>query len=126
MFLLRHINRHLLHFERYSEVVRFISAVTVLLESEEESRVNHSFPAYCMAPHGSVGRPMFDIPREHLEYLINYDISFSKIAHALGVSKSTIKRRVREYGISVRSQEGILSDSELEALILLSSFANNN
>ena len=36
MFRLRHINRHLLHFERYTEVVRSISAVIVLLESEEE------------------------------------------------------------------------------------------
>ena len=28
-----------------------------------------------------------------------------------------IKRRVREYGISVRLQEGILSDNELDALV---------
>jgi len=117
MFRLRHINRHLLHFERYTEVVRSISAVIVLLESEEESRVNHNFPGYCVAPCGSVGRPKFDITREQLEYMINYNISLSKIAHALGVSKSTIKQRVREYGISVRLQEGILSDSELEALV---------
>ena len=117
MFRLRHVNRHLFHFERYTEVVRSISAVLVLLESEEESRVNHNFPGYCVAPRGSVGRPKFDITREQLEYMINFDISLSKIAHALGVSKSTIKRRVREYGISVRLQEGILSDSELEALV---------
>ena len=53
MFRLRHINRHLLHFERYTEVVRSISAVIVFLESEEESRVNHNFPEYCVAPCGS-------------------------------------------------------------------------
>ena len=88
-----------------------------MLESEEESRVNNNFPSYCVAPIGSVGRRKFDIPREQLEYVINYDISTAKIALALGLSKNTIKRRVREYGISVRSQEGVLSDDEPEALV---------
>ena len=53
MFRLRHIKRHLLHFERYTKVVRAISAVIVLLESEEESSVNHNFPGYCVAPRGN-------------------------------------------------------------------------
>ena len=39
MFRLRHINRHLLHSERYTEVVRSISAVIVLLESDLSKRV---------------------------------------------------------------------------------------
>ena len=40
-------------------------------------------------PSGAAGRPKFDIPQEQLQYLIDYEISMTKIAQALGVSKST-------------------------------------
>ena len=49
--------------------------------------------------------------------MIDYDISISKIAIVLGVSKSTIKQCIREYGISVQTQEGVLTDSELDTLV---------
>ena len=117
MFRLQQINRHLFYLERFSEIVQSISAVIVLLESVDESRANHNFDGCSATPSGLVGRPKFDIPREQLEYMIDYDISISKIAIALGVSKSTIKRRIREYGISVQTQEGVLTDSELDTLV---------
>lgn len=65
----------------------------------------------------AVGRPKFVIPREQLVYMLDYDISVSDIAHALGVSKSTIKRRLREYGISVRCQQEVLTDAALDELV---------
>ena len=121
MFRLRHINRHLLHSERYTEVVRSISAVIVLLESDLSKRVGLITTfldiAWLLVVPLEGQSLILQKTREQLEYMIDYDISLSKIAHALGVSKSTIKRRVREYGISVRLQEGILSDNELEALV---------
>ena len=40
-------------------------------------------------PSGAAGRPKFDIPQQQLPYLIDYEISMTKIAQALGVSKST-------------------------------------
>ena len=40
----------------------------------------------------------------------------TKIAQALGVSKSTIKQRIREYGISVRWRV-VLDDSGLDTLV---------
>ena len=46
-----------------------------------------------------------------------YDISVSDIAQALGVSKSTIKRRLREYGITIRVQQAIVTDTELDELV---------
>ena len=67
-------------------------------------------------PNGAAGRPKFDIPQEQLQYLIDYEISMTKIAQALGVSKSTIKRRVREHGISVGPRV-VLDDSELDILV---------
>ena len=65
---------------------------------------------------GSVGRPKFNIPPEQLEYMVGYNISAPDIARA-GVSKSTIKRRLQEYGISIKSQRTILTDSELDTLV---------
>ena len=40
-------------------------------------------------PSGAAGRSKFDIPQEQLQYLIDYEISMTKIAQALGESKST-------------------------------------
>ena len=42
-----------------------------------------------LVPSGAAGRPKFDIPQEQLQYLIDYEISMTKIAQALGESKST-------------------------------------
>ena len=66
----------------------------------------------------SVGRPKFVITREQLIYMLEYDISVPNIAHALGVSQSTVKRRLKEYGISIRNdQDAELTDLELDELV---------
>ena len=115
IFRLQQINRHLVQSHRFNEVVHCISAVTVLLESVEEFGTNHG-PHATSVPSGASGRPKFDIPQEQLQYLIDYEVSMRKIAQALGVSKSTIKSRVREYGISVGPRV-VLDDSELDSLV---------
>ena len=86
-----------------------------MLESVEEFGTHHG-PHATSVPSSAAGRPKFDIPQEQLQYLIDYGISMTKIAQALGVSKSTIKRRVREYGISVGPRV-VLDDSELDILV---------
>ena len=88
IFRLQQINRHLVQSDRFNEVVHCISAVTVLLESVEEFGTNHG-PHATSVPSGAAGRPKFDIPQEQLQYLIDYEISMTKIAQALGISKST-------------------------------------
>lgn len=66
----------------------------------------------------SVGRPKFVITREQLVYMLDYDISVPAIARVLGVSQSTIKRRLTEYGISIRSdQDATLTDMALDELV---------
>ena len=92
-----------------------IACVNGPLESVEEFGTNHG-PHATSVPSGAAGRPKSNIPQEQLQYLIDHEISMTKIAQALGVSKSTIKRRVREYGISVGPRI-VLDDSELDTLV---------
>ena len=48
---------------------------------------------------------------------MSYDISATDISKALGVSRSTIHRRLCEYGISVSSAWTDLRDEEVDAII---------
>ena len=52
---------------------------------------------------GTVGRPAFEIPRDQLQYLIENRFSVSQIAQLLGVSVSTVRRRMTSYNFSIRS-----------------------
>lgn len=53
---------------------------------------------------GSVGRPRIDIKREQLEYLIEKNISIPDIAGVLGICVNTVKRRLREHGLSLKGE----------------------
>ena len=64
---------------------------------------------------GRPGRPALGISYDHLVYLLNFELSVSDIAQALGVSESTIFRRMKTYGLSFRQNQNVaLSDQELE------------
>ena len=61
-----------------------------------------------------MGRPRLEITGEQLEYLFGYDLTFRDVAEVLGVSESTVKRRAREHGISVRDRRSNMTDHELD------------
>ena len=65
---------------------------------------------------GRPGRPKFDISRERLEYFLFYDLGVQDIADALSVSKSTVQRRFREFGVSVSSATSQQTDDQLDDL----------
>ena len=56
IFRLQQINHHLVQSDRFNEVVHYLSAVTVLLESVEEFGTNHG-PHATSVPSGAAGRP---------------------------------------------------------------------
>ena len=66
---------------------------------------------------GGPGRPRMEISREQLEYLVENDISIPDIAQVLGVSVSTVKRRLREFGISSTERKTPISDTDLDAAV---------
>ena len=66
---------------------------------------------------GEPGRPAFDISSELLEDLLGLGFSHTKISEMLGVSRWTISRRVRDYGLQDFSEFSKLSDNELDKIV---------
>ena len=62
---------------------------------------------------GRPGRPKF----EQLEYFLFCDLGVQDIADALSVSKSTVQRRFREFGVSVSSAMSQQTDDQLDDLV---------
>ena len=52
---------------------------------------------------GSVGRPSYHIPYHQLDSLISMHLSVPQIARIVGVSVSTVRRRMSEYNLSIGS-----------------------
>lgn len=63
------------------------------------------------------GRPKFDIKKEQLEYLLHLGFNCPRIADVLGVSLSTIRRRMSEFGLSITALYSTITDQELDALV---------
>ena len=67
---------------------------------------------------GRRGRPRLDISREQLEYLLHLGFSCPQVALVMGVSLSTVRRRMSEYGLSITALYSTISDEELDMLIM--------
>ena len=63
---------------------------------------------------GSVGRPAIVIPCSVLQHLLEIHLTVPKIS---GVSVSTVRCRMAEYGLSVRDTYSDIGDDELNRLI---------
>ena len=63
------------------------------------------------------GRPRFDVKQEQLEYLLDLGFNCPKVAEVLGVSLSTIRRRMSEFGLSVTALYSSVTDQELDVLV---------
>ncbi len=64
----------------------------------------------------SRGRPSLDVSSEQVEYLLSIGFSCPDIASVIGVSLSTIRRRMTQSGLSVRALYSSISDNELDIL----------
>ena len=75
-------------------------------------------PAAVLCFTRSVGRPRFELSKDQLEYFAEYELTCPDIAEALGVSSSTIKRRLREFlNISIRATLTDISDADLDGVV---------
>lgn len=62
---------------------------------------------------GMKGRPKLLIPSEILEYYVDSDFTLSQIAAILGVSKSTVRRRLEEMSISISCKYSLINDESM-------------
>lgn len=87
---------------------------------ERESREAYTNVALCQQVYisGGRGRPKFVIPEELLEQLLDMHFTCQTIATLLGVSLRTVRRRMEEYGLSVRSCYSAISDEDLDQLVM--------
>ena len=82
-------------------------------------RLDHR-PAEYQPPttsNGAVGRPRFEISHDQVQYLLECRFSLPQIAKLVGVSISTIRRRMSSHGLSVRATYSTMSNSELDNVI---------
>ena len=98
----------------FEEVQLSLGEITSVLEDAERSWLPVSF---AVRSTGSVGRPKFEISKDQLEHLVEYELKTPDIAEALGVSVSTIKRRLREFNISSRATLTEISDDDLDSVL---------
>ena len=65
----------------------------------------------------SIGRPKIVIPIEEIEFLRQLRFSWTRIAEILGISRSTLYRRLEDVGISQSITFSSISDIELDAVV---------
>ena len=63
------------------------------------------------------GRPRLEITEDVLIYFIDHGFSATTIAMLLHVSLSTVRRRMAEFDLSVRSNYSSIADDELDRLV---------
>ena len=111
------------------EAIGFIRSCLFITRSISEYRkvfaesINDSSRAPPVNYLGLVGRPSYDISYEQLLYLIENRFSVPTMADMLGVSIRTIRRKMNDYGLSIRDQYSGLSDQQLDEVVYKS---NNN
>ena len=66
---------------------------------------------------GVVGRPMYHISEQSLEFLLESNFTVPQISIMFGVAISTVRRRMSDYGLSVRAHYSAISDSELDVIV---------
>ena len=65
----------------------------------------------------SPGRPKFNISSEQLGNLIELGFTSVDMAVMIGVSRSTIGRRLREFGMSMETKYCVISDEDLDDIV---------
>ena len=112
---------HLLDDGLYNSLIDSIQHYLSLLRSAELHNVSRSEAqntAYQAPLWGApFGRPRYEISFEQLTFLVGENFNTRRIANCLGVSSSTVRRRLRDNGIRLDQTYSSLSDTDLDQLI---------
>lgn len=89
-----------------TEVHRLVS-----VQNEQETSITVTLER------GNSGRPRVLISHEYVSELLNMGLSVRCIANFVGVSRSTLQRRMNDWGFSVRNLYSDLTDDQLDILV---------
>ena len=103
-----------------------IQARDIIIQEEQDRRVFYETPLPVPIG-GQRGRPRFEISREQIDFFLEQNFTSKDISCLMGVSESTVKRRIREFGINVRDGYCDFNDEQLDRLVLqfLTEFPNS-
>ena len=113
------------HIEGISEVLELLEEAAAIAASAKDDQTSSRGDTPRIFT-GSRGRPKYVVQKEQLESLLEVGFSVPLISSLLAVSKRTIERRMAEFGLSASGQFSVLSDTDLDALIveILNEFPN--
>lgn len=102
-----------------TDVLEAIGTSLTLLQDLNNSQTLRSGFGYepQIVLEGRRGRPKLGIQQDQLEYLLHLGSSCPKIADTLGVSLSTIRRRMNEFGLCVSELYFRITDQDLDLLV---------
>jgi hypothetical protein len=120
IYLVDRLLKTLQYIEADHEIVDAVGAALTLLEEINGScTVNTTGYLPRLIPEYRSGRPRFDIQKaEQLEHLLSIRFNCRQIADIIGVSLSTVRRRMAEFGLSVSFLYSKISDQELDQEVL--------
>lgn len=104
------------------ETLENLSMSFGLMSQIQEQEHLQTDASYAYVPNvlvtSSRGRPRLDVRTEQLEYLLSMGFTCPRIATAIGVSLSTIRRRMSQSGLSVKALYSTISDNDLNVLAI--------
>ena len=101
----------------FDRVLTLLSEALVNLrtfQDEAQDNPTNSPPAIYT---GRPGRPRFDIPQQQVIMLVEHGFTGPQMAGIIGVSLSTVRRRMSQFGLSVSAQYTSISDDDLDHLV---------
>ena len=102
-------------------LIETVAHVTNVLQGAQDSSVTCRGTEPLSRPNlitnSKRGQPYYEVHKEQIEYLLQVQFNCPEIAMIVGVSLSTIRRRMALYGLSIQSLYSIMSDDELDEVI---------
>ena len=104
--------------QQYNCIIDAVQTFLFILRSPIRGDEGRTSSAYSAPVHGfAVGRPPYNITFDQLYFLVGENFNTRRIANCLGVSVSTVRRRLRDNDISLLRSYSAISDTDLDQLI---------
>ena len=104
----------------YNHLIDAIQQYIFVLRSHivnrpEDTGVSSAY--FAPVQHSTSGRPRYAITYDQLSFLVGENFNTRRIANCLGVSVSTVRRRLRDNGIELDQTYSQISDTDLDQFI---------